>query len=390
MLAIGVLAVGAGCTVQYGLPYLIPELRAQGYGLAQAGVLAACPIAGLLLTLLAWGAAADRWGERRVLTAGLGAGGIALLAGTGAGGMAGLATCLILAGAATAAVHAASGRLVLGWFAAEQRGVAMAVRQTAQPLGVATAALVLPSLSGGLAGPLLLLAGLCLGAALLVVALVRDPARPAATDRAAAGSPYRTAMLWRLHGSSSLLVVPQFVVATFALVYLVDEQGWTASGAGRLLAAAQVGGAAARLGAGFWSDRAGSRLRPMRVLAAATAVVAGVLALGAATGSAVAIVVLVVAAAVTVSTNGLAFTAVAERAGSAWAGRALGVQNTAQNLVAAGTPPAFALLIGAGGYATAFAAAAAFPVAACALVPVTAEAGFARPDQPRPPRGPSP
>jgi len=74
-----------------------------------------------------------------------------------------------------------------------------------------------------------------------------------------------------------------------------------------------------------------------------------------------------------VSTNGLAFTAVAEQAGAAWAGRALGIQNTGQNALAALTPPVVAVLIGAAGYPAAFAAAAALPLAAAALVPLVAE-----------------
>src|SRR6266536_4207899 len=67
VLAAGTVAVTAGCAFQYGLAYLIPALRASGLTLAQAGVIVACPTAGLLLTLVAWGAAADRWGERRIL-----------------------------------------------------------------------------------------------------------------------------------------------------------------------------------------------------------------------------------------------------------------------------------------------------------------------------------
>ena len=48
---------------------------------------------------------------------------------------------------------------------------------------------------------------------------------------------------------------------------------------------------------------------------------------------------MVVASTVTVADNGLAFTSVAERAGSFWSGRALGVQNTAQYLTAAAVAP---------------------------------------------------
>jgi hypothetical protein len=55
-----------------------------------------------------------------------------------------------------------------------------------------------------------------------------------------------------------------------------------------------------------------------------------------------------------------------------WAGRALGIQNTGQNLVAAATPPVIAALVAADGYPAAFAAAAVLPLAAAALVPVAA------------------
>ena len=100
-----------------------------------------------------------------------------------------------------------------------------------------------------------------------MVLAVRDPARPPRPPQARAGSPYRSPVLWRIHSASALLVVPQFAVTTFALVFLVAQHGWAAPAAGRLLAIAQVCGAAGRLGAGYWSARTGRRMRPMRILA---------------------------------------------------------------------------------------------------------------------------
>ncbi len=76
---------------------------------------------------------------------------------------------------------------------------------------------------------------------------------------------------------------------------------------------------------------------------------------------------------VAVSTNGLAFTAVAEYAGSSWVGRALGIQNTGQNALAAATPPVLALAIGSAGFGASFAVVGVFPLVAAALVPVSAE-----------------
>src|ERR1700675_3084262 len=130
----GLGGMAAGCTFQYGLAYLIPAFRAEGLSLEQAGILVACPTAGLLLALIAWGAAADRWGERLVLSAGLGLAGLVLLAGRALARTLGLGLCLGLAGAAGGSVFAASGRLILGWFARSERGLAMGIRQSAQPL----------------------------------------------------------------------------------------------------------------------------------------------------------------------------------------------------------------------------------------------------------------
>jgi sugar phosphate permease len=374
VLAAGTVALTAGSAFQYGLAYLIPALRASGLSLAQAGVIVACPTAGLLLTLVAWGAAADRWGERRILAAGLGVAGLVLLAAARARGMAALGACLVVAGAAGASVYAASGRLILGWFAARERGLAMGIRQSAQPLGVAVAGLALPTLAArGLAAAFAFLGGFCLLAAALVVAVVRDPARDGERAQAQRGSPYRTRVLWRIHAASALLVVPQFTVSTFALVFLVDTRGWRAPAAGALLAAAAAGGAASRLGAGHWSDRLGSRMRPMRILALATTAALLALALAAVAAPVLAVPILLAAAVLVVSTNGLAFTAVAELAGPAWAGRALGIQNTGQNAVAALTPPLVAVLIGAAGYPAAFAVAGVLPLAAAALVPLAAD-----------------
>ena len=178
ILFVGLIALTAGCTFQYGLAYLIPALRHGGFSLELASILVACPTAGLLLTLIGWGAAADRWGERVVLASGLSSAGLVLVAASFVHGAIGLGLCLALAGAAGGSVFAASGRLILGWFARHERGLAMGIRQSAQPLGVALAAATLPALgAGGTRGPLLFLGGFCVIAAVLVVALVRDPDR---------------------------------------------------------------------------------------------------------------------------------------------------------------------------------------------------------------------
>lgn len=382
ILGLGLAAQTASCAFLYGIPFLVPTMRAaEGLSLAQAGAIVAAPSIGLLLTLIAWGAAADRFGERMVMALGLGTSGLLLVAaGVGKHSLGMLFVLFLLAGAATASVNAASGRVVMGWFSARERGLAMGIRQTAQPIGVGIAALALPPLAQnwGFRTAMLFPAGLALVAAVLVLLLVVDPPRPPPQVRSSAGvaravSPYRGPTLWRLHGASALLVVPQFAVSAFAPVYLVAVHDWSPLHAGWFLAAIQALGATGRLVAGYWSDRAGSRLRPMRSLAVASAAVMLLVALGDASWPWLVLLALVLAGVITVSDNGLGFTASAELAGISWAGRAMGAQNTAQNVAASLTPPMLGLVIGDSRYALAFALTAAFPLAAIALVPVRAE-----------------
>lgn len=377
VLAIGMIALIAACAFQYGLPFLVPAFRADGLSLAQAGLLVSAPIFGVLCALVIWGAITDWLGERWVLVAGLTGAAVALLAAATSDDLVVIGVLLFVAGACAACVHVASGRLILAWFPVQERGLAMGLRQTGQPLGVGVAALVLPVLGGrNTASALVFLSSCCSVAALLIVIGVRDARRePAPAVKAA--SPYRGGYLWRVHLASALMVIPQFTVATFAFDYLVNGRGWSLATAGPLLAGAQVGGAGIRLAAGWWSDRAGSRLGPMRTLCLSTGAVLLLLAVGSASGSALAVLAVLVAAILTVSTNGLAFTAVAERAGQVWAGRALGVQNTAQNICAAATPPAMAMVItGLGpvsGYPAAFSAVVVLPLLAAVVLPVATE-----------------
>ena len=131
--------------VQLGLPAVAPQIRDEfGLSLAQTGALLAASTLGVMTTLLAWGALADRIGERAVIAAGLTGAAIALaLASQAASGRA-LGAGLVVAGAFGSSANAASGRAVVSWFGPSQRGLALGLRHMSTPLGGAIAAALLP------------------------------------------------------------------------------------------------------------------------------------------------------------------------------------------------------------------------------------------------------
>jgi sugar phosphate permease len=370
-------AAQAGASVAINGPaFLIPQLQdSRGLSLAEAGTVAAAPIAGVMVTLFVWGLVVDRVGERTVLLAGLG--GTALLGAlaTRVHGTVPLMVVLFVVGMFAACTGSASGRIVVGWFPPQRRGLAMGIRQMAQPLGVAIAAASIAVVAdrASIAAALWIPVVAAALAFVAVLILVIDPPRPEATA-ALTANPYRgDHFLARIHGVSVLLVVPQFVVWTYSLTWLVQERHWSAASAGALVAGTHVLGAIGRIAVGQLSDVVGSRVRPLRWVAVAAALTMGLLALTEPLG--VAVVLMVVASTITVADNGLAFTSVAERAGSYWSGRALGIQNTAQYLTAAAVAPLAGLAIAGWGYAATYALSALCPAIACTLVPRRDETG---------------
>lgn len=374
MLIVSTIAQAASSAAQNGPAFLIPTLHHGGMSLAQAGLVAGAPIAGTMCTLVLWGAVVDRIGERFVMIASLLATtlGLALSSAVSHDHVA-LTVALFATGAASAGTASASGRVVVGWFPPARRGMVMGIRQISQPIGVAFASLTIPVVAQA-HGVGVALEALVAFAALCVIAcafIIVDPPRPARTAATHTANPYRSdRYLARIHLASALLVIPQFTVWSYMLVWLQIGRHWTAGSAGLLVAVAQLLGSAGRIGAGHLSDMVGSRMRPLRwiaVLAAATMAALGI-AMGAQASIAVPLIVL--ASVVTVADNGLAFTATAERAGPWWSGRALGIQNTGQYLTAAVVPSVVGAAITATSYAAAFGLTAVFPLAALAILPL--------------------
>ena len=343
VLAVGTAAQASTSAYFLGLASVTPALRAHyGLGIAAVGTLVGITSVGLIVTLVAWGSATDRFGERGVMTAGLAGSALALTAAAFVTSPVAAGALLVLAGASGASVNAASGRAVLTWFPAQRRGFAMAVRQTSVPLGAAAAAVALPAIAarGGVPAVFSGLAAGCAVAAAACAVWIREPPGRAATGRrpkASTRAVLADGRLLRLSLAGGLLVVPQFLGSVFLVELLHTGRGVSPGAAATLLSVTQVLGAVGRLGNGVWSDRAG-RLRPLRIVALAIAV--GFAAAAAAYAGPVPLlaVVLIAAAALAISWNGLVFTAAGELAPPGRAATAMAMTNTANYAGAAVTP----------------------------------------------------
>ncbi|MEV4368128.1 MULTISPECIES: MFS transporter [unclassified Nonomuraea] len=367
MLALGVNAHASVTLGLFGLPLVMPEIeRHFGVPLAVAGVIGNAPGIGVLVALVAWGALADRHGERLVLGIGVGLAAVLLAAVAFAGPAWAVIALLALAGAAGSAAMVGGGRIVLRWFQPPERGVAMGLRQVSYTLGMAVAAFVLPPVARahGLPGVLLVCSAVSLLAAVLAALFLAEPPHSIAGGSAGPErSPYRQPALWRVHATSGLHAVPQIVVSTYGVTCLVGLYGWDAVAAGQLFGLSAVAGAVVRVAVGRWSDRVGLRMRPLLLLTCACLAVLALLVVGTATDSLLGPVALATASVLTVSGNGLAYLRAGELAGPAWAGKVLGTHNTVQNVVALGVTPLAGALITGTGYWAAYAAG-----LACALV----------------------
>lgn len=370
----------AGLTVvRFGLPTIVGFIRADfGLSLVQVGVLLAAFDLGALLTFLPTGALTDRLGERRVMALGAATTGVVVGLAAAAPGFLPLVLLMAAAGLGFPSSQITGSHAVVGWFPAEERGVAMGIRQAGLPFGGFAGALLLPWLAQAWGWrTALLTSGLAALVAaavtwLVVPGLAGTGAPPPATGlgataRGFAGDP----ILRSTTAAACLLVVSQFSLTGYLPLYAVDRFGWALAPAARLLLLVHLGGVAGRLAWGWLSDRRfrGDRRRPLALAALAGGGTAAALAAAGASGhlSPAAAVLLAFAGGFTLlGWNGLALTAVAERAAAARAAT-LGVLFTILYVFTMLASPAFGGLVERVGY----------PPAWLALVGVQAAAVWA-------------
>jgi sugar phosphate permease len=370
VLGVGFGAQAAVAASLFAFAVLSPALADRfDVGLGALGVAIAASSGGMTLTLLGWGLLTDRVGERTVIAIGLGGAALLLAAAATVDSFWRLVALVTLAGMSAAAVNAATGRAVMSWFPAGERGLALGIRQTAVPVGGGLGAVALPALeaSFGLGAAFLALAVTSGVAAAAALVWLREA--PGFPDEPLAGqvtSPLRDRRIWQLAAGSTLLVSVQIALTGFVVLYLHEERGFSPGAAGAVLAAINVAGAVLRIGLGRLSDRIGSRLRPLRSLSLGLAGSTAAAAFLTEAPNTVLVIALVAAGSLSVGWNGLSFTATAELAGRERSGAALGFQQTALGLGCMVAPLSFAALVEATSWPVGFALLSVLPLGAFA------------------------
>jgi sugar phosphate permease len=366
VLAAGTFAQATYSAIWFGVAVMAPFLRDRDHlSLAQTGFLISASLVGSVASLILWGLATDRVGERGVLVAGLGLCGVGLIAAATARGFWPLVALLAFAGMAGASVQSASGRAVMHWFEPTQRGLALALRQTAIPLSGFATSLALPPIvrSGGVGWGFAALGIACVAGAAVGGLVIREGPRPAVPAGAPIGlAPIRDKRIWQLSLGSALLIAPQLCVAGFTVLYLHERRGMSAGGAAAVLAAMQAIAVGGRITAGRWSDVRASRLGPLRAIALAAAAFVALTTVLLDAPLVLLVPVLVAAGVLSMSWNSLSFAAAVELAGHGRSGSAIGVQQTLLNAPGALYPGLFGALVAATSWHVGFAAVAVFPL----------------------------
>jgi sugar phosphate permease len=373
VLAAGVVAQASYAATGLGLPAIAPAIRRDfGLTLTQTGVVLAASFFGSVPTLLLWGVVADLIGERLVMAVGLSAAAAALVWAGYASSFAMLVAALAVAGGVAAGVNSATGRAVMAWFAHDERGLALGIRQMAVPLGGALGAVALPLLESHVSLRAAFIALACASIVGAVVAFVLIRVEPT-DDHSVLAHPLRDPRIWLICVGSMFFVTTQLSLLGFFVLFLHDHRNISTAVAAAALAVTQVLGGISRIALGRWSDHIGMRIALLRWVGLGIAIS---VALATALLDAPAWVVvpaLITAATFGLSWNGLSFTATAETAGRARSGAAIGLQQTFLAVGGLVAPIGFAAVVHHTSWRLAFALAALSPLIGYALLSPLAE-----------------
>jgi sugar phosphate permease len=356
-----------------GLPAIAPAIRRDfGLTLTQTGVVLAASFLGSVPTLLLWGLVADRIGERLVMAAGLAAASGALVWAGYASTFAILVTALAVAGGVAAGVNSATGRAVMQWFAPDERGLALGIRQMAVPLGGAIGAVGLPLLEEhvSLRAAFVGLAVASAVGAIVAFTLIRvEPSE----ERSGLARPLHDRRVWLICIGSTFFVTTQLSLLGFFVLFLHDHRGVSTAVAAAALAVTQVLGGISRIALGRLSDLIRMRIAPLRWVGLGIAISVAVLTIVLDASPWIVVPVLMIAATFGLSWNGLSFTATAETAGRARSGAAIGLQQTFLAVGGLVAPITFAAVVHHASWRAAFALAALSPLVGYFLLSPLAE-----------------
>lgn len=316
-------------------PFLLESLNLSR---ARVGFLLPAVYLGGVLIALPAGWLTDRLGVRLTLVLGQGLTGAMVGLAALSPSFSALLGFLFLGGFGWSVVNPATGRAILEWFPPRARGFAMGVKQTGLTFGGIAGALILPpiAVAAGWRAALIVAAGASVFSAVVVGIAYRSPSgrleapqseRPRLAE--VAGFLVRPELLV-VFGCGLALSIVQSSVVAYLVLYARDVLGVSVVAAGRLLALAQAGGAAARLSWGIISDRLfGGRRRPGIIATALIgATTYAVFALGSPASWQLAAPLAIIAGAGAFGWVGLYLALVAEIGGPRYAGLLTGVAVT--------------------------------------------------------------
>jgi MFS transporter, ACS family, hexuronate transporter len=355
-------------------PFLVDDL---GLTRNQVGLIVTASTLGAILVLILAGSLSDRFGVRALFLVGLLLAGAPLALAALAPGFAWLLVAMALFGLGNGFALPPTTRAIVEWFPTRRRGLAMGIKQTGVALAGVIAGFVVPplGLAFGWRGALLALGLVTIASGLVAWLVYRDRAVEPSSGRGKRppiGTVLRNRNLLLLSGVTWLYAGVQLSILGFLVLFLRERVGMPVAEAGALLALAEGGGVAGRIGWGVVSDTlfGGRRKVVMGIIGALAAASSFALALtGPETPMVVLLAVLAVAGISAVGWNGINMTFVAEIAGRQSSATAAGVNLTASYLGVMLGPPLFGLIVDAtGSYTTAFQVGGAAALVALALL----------------------
>ena len=253
----------AGTMATVTLPAVAPAVAASfGVPSALIGYQISLLAAAMLFSLVFGGNLSTRWGACRVHQVGL----VLLVAGCAIATGPHIAFFFLSAvtlGLGYGLLTPSASHLLMRYTTPERRNLVFSVKQTGVPLGGIGAALIAPAVASAYGWRWSLAVSAVLMLALIVPLQSRrarwdddrNPAAPAILNPLGG-----IVTIWR-HGAlrylsiaGACLVVPQFAITTFTVVFFVEEMGYTLVAAGIVLTASQIAGVAGRVFWGWLAD----------------------------------------------------------------------------------------------------------------------------------------